>query len=319
MTENIIASTEKSQEIKKERVLKPESVCVVTSTMYPRYVAPELRTDENRDSTDNTRGDLALQTIEEVLKAGYQLVVMDEDVNESFTQELKKRGVVIRKGNRKGMSPKRQEGFQIASQLPKVKFILWTEPEKVDLIKSVPQIVKPLLYNEGDIVVPGRNEESFATYPAYQVPFEQKSNMLWNGFLRSRGLLDGDAQDLDPWFGPKAFKNNKTMLSYFLREFRFGGRDLEPALKIDSLLDTTAYSNAIFFPLISAMAEKKRVVGVTLDSYRQPASQVSNEQDSPIFERKRAVQQKQILILAKHYLDYLSKDSQRRSKSRLTV
>jgi hypothetical protein len=224
----------------------------------------------------------------------------------------------LRIPTRKGMSPERQEGFQIASQLKSVKYIVWLEPEKVDMVRLVPDLVKPLVNNEADISLPSRNIESFDSYPSYQADFERRSNELWNNFLKSRGLLD-ESVNQDAWFGPRAFKNNKTTLSFFLQQFQFQKR---PDVKLDALLNPNAYANAIFFPLISALKKGKRIANIEMElgkEYKHPEIQTQIEQDSPEFQRKRQMQQRQLIVLEKHFLDYLSPSKSRQSRSRISV
>mmetsp|Transcript_26000 Transcript_26000/g.55896 ORF Transcript_26000/g.55896 Transcript_26000/m.55896 type:complete len:278 (-) Transcript_26000:113-946(-) len=86
--------------------------------------------------------------------------------------------------------------------------ICFTEPEKVDLINHVRDIVEPILDGRAHVIVPTRNDDLFReTYPMEQYHSESFGNMHFNllarqveGFQNQQG-----AEKLDWLFGPFAF------------------------------------------------------------------------------------------------------------------
>jgi hypothetical protein len=60
-----------------------------------------------------------------------------------------------------------------------VKVIVWLEPEKSDLIRFIPDIVKPILKDVADIVVPKRSDKSWQTYPSYLRDLEADAHKMF--------------------------------------------------------------------------------------------------------------------------------------------
>lgn len=95
--------------------------------------------------------------------------------------------------------------------------IVFTEPEKINIIEHVNEIVLPLLVGDADVVVPARNDNLFReTYPIEQYHSESYGNLYFNllakqlkGFQqRSTKSTPVDETKLDWLFGPFAFKTN---------------------------------------------------------------------------------------------------------------
>lgn len=88
--------------------------------------------------------------------------------------------------------------------------IVFTEPEKVDIVEHVRDIVMPLLIDEADIVVPARDEELFReTYPIEQYHSESYGNCYFNLLAKQfPGFRKDGPTKLDWLFGPFAFKTN---------------------------------------------------------------------------------------------------------------
>ena len=103
------------------------------------------------------------------------------------------------------MGQQKRELFQTAISPFFSEYYLWTEPEKPDLVRSIPQIVAPLETKEADIVIAGRTEESIKTYPEFQIESEMRMNRV---YAEATGLCDAD-----PTFSPVAF--TREMLPYF--------------------------------------------------------------------------------------------------------
>jgi len=85
--------------------------------------------------------------------------------------------------------------------------IVWIEPEKHDLVRSLPQLVQPIAEGDADIVILTRSKRSFVeTYPAFQVESETQANEV---YAEATGL-----SGFDPMSGPVAFR--LSMAKYFV-------------------------------------------------------------------------------------------------------
>ena len=153
-----------------------------------------------------------------------------------------------------------------------------------------------LLKNETDVVVPSREEESFATYPDYQAASEKRANRDFNRALRIAGLLKEEDPDVDVFFGPRLFR--KEQVDLFLRRYEF---DPRKDSKLHSSVRTGNYSEATFFPVANALKDGVRVTSVQVP-YRHPRVQSESEVDSPEFEAKRVRQRHDIVTGLIHLL-----------------
>lgn len=304
----------------------PESLAIVTTTSYKNWHIGDL----NSTNTDQTRGHLALSTIQRAVRLGHQVVVVDGSPQDSeFYHAIRKIDgitVVGEDAEHRGMDPSRQYGFELASQLEGVKAILWTEPEKEDLIR--PECLWPavlaILRDEYDLVIPARDDAGFATYPDYQVVYEKRANGFFNrileiitkpkGFLEfiTRKLRKGDIPSLDAWFGPRVFK--PELLSYFSGKYEFAGMPKEESVDTESdppavpalhmHVKTNKYNSATFIPILKLAHDGKRIGSITVP-YRHPAIQTKNETDNPEMKFKRHDQLMNIITASIHYARYL--------------
>jgi hypothetical protein len=281
-----------------EIAVNGHEIGVASATRYPEWEAGE---SGGAPSTDKVRGDLALETFTEAVRNGYQVVVVDGGSSPAFMEALKATGVKVEAERERGMSASRRQAFGEVAALEGVKIICWTEPEKVAIAKDcIPIAVQPILGGKADIVIPKRDEEAFATYPDYQVKFETDSNRSWNDILRRHDLLPADAPDLDAWIGPRFFKNEPDIVKLFKGKYEFKS-DKTSRLKKDA---PELWPNALFLPIVAALHDGYRVASVDVP-YRHPAIQTANEQDSEVFEDKRAEQQENILKTTIHFIRLL--------------
>jgi glycosyltransferase involved in cell wall biosynthesis len=280
-----------------------ERVGIATTTQHRGWQPIEaVPLEERATNTDLVRGDLSLATITEALNQGYNVVVVDGGSSDAFLEALASTGAIVQAESKTdpGMSGSRRQAFKAVSKLA-VKVICWTETEKLSMVRDcLAEPVRMILDDEADLVIPSRDDEAFATYPDYQVGFEKESNFFWNKILRRHGLMDVDAPDLDAWIGPRIFKNQSELVDLFLNKYAFArdrGRTEGKKLAKDS---PDLWSNAIFLPVMAAMAKNYRVAGVNVP-YRHPEAQTRNETDSPKFLEKREKQQRSILTTTVHF------------------
>lgn len=144
--------------------------------------------------------------------------------------------------------------------------VVWTEPEKKDLIKSISQIVMPIVVGEADIVLPRR--KSLLSYPSWQQPWEETGNKMC-------GKIFG--KDFDFFFGPRAL--NKKALDCFI-EYPTG----------ETVTDKW---DGIFSPLLDAQAAGLRFAEVAVD-FSYPAQQSQEEEND-----------RSILVRRTHGLDVI--------------
>lgn len=295
-------NTEPTQE-----TINPHEVGIASTTFYPAWYPGEAG---NNPSADKIRGDIALTTFGEAHGQGYQAVVVDGGSSPEFREALGKTGVAIESEKQRGMSASRRQAFESVSALDDVSIICWTEPEKISIVRDcMPYAVRPIVDGEADIVVPGRDKEALATYPAYQVEFETTSNRIWNNILRRHGLLPQDAPDLDAWIGPRLFRNDPEIAKLFETKYEYVA-DTQSGLKKDT---PELWPNALFLPLVAALKQGYRVIGVDVP-YRHPAEQTDLERDNEAFRQKRAFQQATILKTTVHFVRLLEDNPSARIK-----
>jgi hypothetical protein len=280
-----------------ERQQIVDQVGIATATMYPSWQPGEPA----ELTADKVRGDLALTTVNLAREQGYKVVVVDGGSSSEFVQALQATGAIVETQTEKGMSAGRRQAFQSVSQLDNVSVVCWTEPEKVSMIRDcLAETAKAVLDDQADIAVPSRDEAAFATYPDYQAEFEQESNRDWNRILQRHDILPASAEPIDAWIGPRVFKNEPDVLKLFMERYQFAGEQQSGLGKDHPDL----WSNAIFLPIIAALAKRYRVKSIPVP-YRHPAEQTAIERDSPEFRAKRALQQKSIMTASIHFIRLL--------------
>ncbi len=279
-------------------MFNPELTAFALITLYPKWYKGKLKSFSH---TDKIRGDLALEFIQKTVLLGYQLVVVDGYSARSFRKELKKfQGIkIIKRRNKKRSSSKRQ-ALKAASKLPGVKVIIATEPEKVSLINSTNIITQPILENKADIIMLKREEQLFQnSYPDYMYESEVEGNLVYNQQLRLYRLLPEKTEDLDWFFGPKAFKNDSKIVSLFTKTARFNfGKN--------TLSEEYFDSNVSYFPVVMALKKNFRVNSLQIP-FSYPQTQKMNESfgSRDFFIKKREVQRLGILLELMYLLNYL--------------
>ncbi len=291
-----------------ERLLNPEmhriveQVGIATATLYPGWYTGE--TEDGVVSADKLRGDLALQTIAAATSQGFRIVTIDGGSSDEFLSALASTDAIVEKQDQEGMSVGRQQAFDTVSDLEGVEVVCWVEPEKVSLVTE--GIIDPalsILNDEADIVVPKRDDNAFATYPAFQRDYEQESNRLFNGILRRHGVYPEDAPDIDAWFGPRFFKNTPEVKALFMANYEYKS-EVQSGMAQDSM---GLWPNALFLPLAAALKRGLRIKSVPVN-YVHPAEQTELEQQNAQYVDKRSFQQKNILTAVIHFLRYLEQD-----------
>jgi glycosyltransferase involved in cell wall biosynthesis len=311
MPEGSATSPENIRNESSETLFNPRSVAIVTGTFYPGWYEGDAR---DPLSVDKLRGDLALQSFRSAQQQNFQLVVVDGGSSEAFKKSLEQNGTYFEMQKETGgAGPARRQGLNHAESISGVKVICQTEPEKISIVSDCIKIASaPILRSEADIVVPKRNEESFSTYPKYQVEQEQKANKLYNQILRSRGLLKENDPDLDFWIGARFIANKPHVTDLFKKTYQYR----KDNTTLDKRLNVDMYSNPLFFPIVEALYKGLRVKSIEVP-YKHPQAQTAFEDKNPSFDRRRGTQKRTIVAELVNFIRYLENSPKTRlSKSK---
>lgn len=170
-----------------------KNVMIVTTTSYK--------------SVEQKRFGFAKKLLENALKAGYRIAVIDSSPDKRVKKFIESLGLPAQVSTQQGstMGASRREVFlDAASQSQRfVKATLWTEAEKYDIINWIPRIVEPILSSKAEIVIPKRSRKSWETFPKYQFASESIANRVYK---------EATGFDADPTFGPVAFSRKMDEL-----------------------------------------------------------------------------------------------------------
>lgn len=268
--------------------MKRNSIAIVTSTLYKNW-HPRSVTTENQ--IDKVRGNLALEMFSRSLGLGLQIMVVDSGSSIDFVNEIKKLGVPNLTTNFSGtFSESRRTGYKIAAALADVKVIVWTEPEKSNLINnSLIEACKTIENGTADVVVPRRSKKTMESLP----PFQKESEELGNKQIREM-----TNKDLDIFFGPKIFSARPDVVELFLEKFEY-----KDDSKNNKDSDLEKWLNSISFPIISALIKNYKVIDYEID-YVHPKSQTEIEKGNPAFDEKRIIQRENLIKGISELLKY---------------
>jgi len=291
-----------TENMSSKEILDPKTVTIATSTYYRDW---SENSNNKLDPSTLLRGKLALEMINTSTKKGYQIVVVDGGSGSEFTRKANENGAKVVSQNETGMSPGRRQAFREASALENCEIICWIEPEKISIVSEcLPLTLRPLALGVADIVIPKRDDESFSTYPDYQVSYEKKANEMWNNLLRKYNLLPTKSEDLDVWFGPKFFKNDPKILSLFLARYEFGIQTFQFLKDVNP----EDWANSTFLAIPAALHEGYRVKSVRV-TYHHPKEQTEFEKNNDIFKKKRMHQLKSIISVTSEYIKLIKGQS----------
>lgn len=184
------------------------NVILITTTYYPK--------------PGSLRERLAKETVAAAHAAGYRVVIVDDSKRPDLIEEFTTLGAEACEQKFSGMGTARRQAFFAAWSMAvghtmKNPIFLWLEPEKVDVVRLVPELIARIVSDESDIVVMRRSDASFATYPTFQVTSEQQANAV---YAEATGL-----KGFDPMSGPVAW--NSLAMPFFIAADgkRWGVRD----------------------------------------------------------------------------------------------
>ena len=283
-----------SEKVKVKEVLDPKSIAITTITFYPDWQG-----SDRPETSNEIRGNKALETIREATNRGYFVTICDGGSSEKWLNRAKSLGASIFRQQDLTASGARRQALREASSLSGVKIVCWMEPEKVSLITTAfPEVLLPIARMETDIIVPKRDRETLKTYPNYQVDIENRANKLWNNILREHGLLPDNTEELDVWFGPKFFRNDPRILNLFLARYEID----RPKTGYYKDIDPEDWANTVILPVAAALKEGFKVKSVTVP-YVHPKEQTElEEKEEKTFRKKRSLQFRSIISSTINYI-----------------
>lgn len=279
-------------------------ISLATATFYPSWPF---------DRSDQVRGDLAIETLQEIKKMGLPLSISDGGSSESFLSKISSLEYKVYIQKNHGLSAARRQALTQASLKKNTLAIGLFELEKVSFIKDCfIQSVQPILEHNADLVVPKRDEKSFLSYPDYQAASEKHlnstlSSMMINTLKKNGKPIPPGIFDIDFLFGPKVILNKPHILGLFLDKYT--GKNLSDEKKFQCEI----WANALFFPLIVALYKGLKVVSIPV-SYLHPTSQTLLESNNPLFIRKREYQFKTLHSAIKELILLLENNPKSRIK-----
>ena len=227
--------------------------------------------------SDHHRAVLAKDTIGSAIGFGYKIFVVDSGSSDEFLGSIERLGASVHVEKSMNYGEKRRRAIQLATDSER-EIVVAMEAEKADFVKEILTTTKLVFDGVADLVVPRR--KSIKSYPTAQQLAEPLGNLFWKELT---------GYDLDIWFGPRVW--NRDLSNYFLD---YGGEHGD-------------VWDSIFIPVMDAIVDGKRVVGVDVD-YRHPQQQTEVEEQDLRFIRKRIIQLENLTdAMQKHYHECLGK------------
>lgn len=272
----------------------------VTTTLF-RNFNPESK---NPKDIDSVRGRLALQTLDFAKQQDISIILVDDGSSPQFRKALSRLGLAFIEGG-KGMGEGRRISFLRAMELPGIKYILWSEPEKTSLIRyCLPLFITPLVSGEAEMVVANRDLAAFKTYPDYQLITEIRANKLMNKMIKKHGLWPEKSADIDFLFAPRFYLKNSRNKAYLTEKF-----ESTRARGTSHEIDLDKWPASIVIPVIRGLFDGKTLgqgfVTVVELPYQHPKEQTESEIDSPELAQKRLAQYNHFVCSASRMVMYL--------------
>lgn len=212
---------------------------------------------------------LALKTVETARSCGYPIIVVDGSPDPEFRSIFSANGATVCRQGEPGTAESRRQTIRTGLNRNwnggTADVIVWIEPEKHPLVPLLKPLIQAVAAGTSDLVIPQRR--TLDSYPPYQAASERLANL-------ALGAITG-RPDLDLYIGPRVM--NREMAKLFLDYDRRYGDNWE----------------IIFIPVLSALAQGKRVHSQTVD-YVHPAEQTAAEA-TPEMDRKRDRQRVDII------------------------
>lgn len=227
---------------------------------------------------DSRRLELALALVRDAVAAGLPTVVADDSPGTAVAAKFRNAGAFVVEQGGSAHGGGKGGAIRAALACAIEKFgtggaVLYTEPEKVGLVRFAAKICAPLLEETAAVVVPRRTKDAFLrAYPVEQYHSESFGSLSLDIAAREAGLT-GLPEGLDWFFGP--FACQRVHASQWLQF---------------SATDWTA--QIVPFVQLAAEGEALAIVEV---AYEHPEAQKADEEGKGIWAKKRLVQLNAIL------------------------
>lgn len=166
-----------------------------------------------------------------------------------------------------GMGGSRRQGFAAWKGIwGPSHAVLWTEPEKADMVRHIPALFAPIEAGEADIVLPARTDVGFASYPAAQATSEKAANAVF---------AEVTGKELDVMVGPVMVRGEMMPIFATCNPIQYGASD--------------TYIQQI--ALMEAMHQGARVASIPIDFF-YPAAQ-RHEEETTLAEAMLVKRQRQ--------------------------
>lgn len=249
------------------------------------------------DREGSLRKELARAFFNEALASGYPVIAVDGSPDDSFRREMNSLGVQMHQETQHGLAASRREALSHAQKYANgpVDYIVWSEPEKVDFVRSIPLLEAIARQKSADIVVPARI--SMRSYPLHQQWSEKFANQRHTDY----GYLDIHGKPIDTFFGPKLWRAELSPLFHHfaddsvareLADMRIEllrkkyGRDLtKEQIQTEyerAKTDLQKSDHMIQMPVCKAVLEGKAVVSAEIN-YTHPMKQTKFERENVSF------------------------------------
>lgn len=205
---------------------------------------------------DEIRFDLAKELVELAKQANHEIVIVDGSPNDEVAKILQGLGAIVTKQEKGGMGASRRQAWEKAREYLKSNSsgTLWTEPEKPDIVRFIPEMASHIQEENAAVLIPSRSTKSWETYPAFQRESEPIANFTYNKLFPNKNPLD-------PMFGPVLFRPNQIDFMIGFRPEAWG------------LPDT--YVQHYLPPFIRA--RKQKVASLIVDFQYPPAQKAEEE------------------------------------------
>lgn len=129
-----------NKSIDAEKISYGDQIVIATNCLYRNFHLLPNGQERDTGDTDGIRGDLALELFDRAIKLGIGTVVCDGGSSSEFLTALENfrdNGLIIVNSDIPGRAPQRRKAFKTASLLPNNRVIVYTQPEKVSLMKHL--------------------------------------------------------------------------------------------------------------------------------------------------------------------------------------
>ncbi len=243
--------------------MKP-TVVIITTTSYK--------------GINETRFSFAKELVASAGKAMIPINIVDASPVPLIRDTFMRLGANVAMQSGKTMGAARRQAIDVAlchlpTHLHSNTIMVWTEPEKYGVVECIPHIIAPIAEGRADVVIAGRSEAGWKSYPEFQVISEGIGNLV---FREVTGIEGADIMH-----GPIAFTPEYAE-RYLLSQSLYLAHGVK---------DTYIQH---YLPML-AKADGKRVECVTIDLC-YPAAQKAEEEGSLAMEmaKKRLSQLNQL-------------------------